>query len=682
MAKPKTLIPQLTENAIPAVEKDLTIRLLNRELTFGPFVNELGLNILKAGDKVPDSNGVPRIFLFKDGKVSSLEENQIEVGSREFWKAAAMGQLFGYPAGERHPVQIQLRHKSGITPDLTFSDPLDPEKLPQVDLPKAPRKPKWYHRVFSFGGNRRLCREYDHYMAEKERQANLAASCAAAVREAYGDKRIGISLNAEKREAEYIQAELAEGRLKKALREQLNLIKRDQGNLQQAIDTTVSVYGPVPKQLPGLKGKVYTQEQFDLLKPIDLKGAQVGGKTVTDREFGALALFAGNDPEIAIEAQKVAGDPEPVIDAFAEDGYSREEAGQIMSDSGREMYSRTLMIQRPSTGTYFAPAVQPARQKAKEALDAYQRGDKGPLADILARMVGSIGREAINSMGLDDSFYAQNELACDMLDMMERDPELKETVHQKYEQSEQAFQQRHPQFLKPPSFTEQMDTIRQVQEMKRLQMKSMEAKTALLNARLNGDEDKLSEEVKRGYIKDVLKYNLVRLMYKADVNMAESTSAPNPRNGTYKAFYEHANTLPGKEMGVGSRSGASSAPLAPNVIMQGGLGARAMPKPDIMSQIASPKMMAELDESLDKLIEKEGLGKLGVDELSDKLAQQHPDGNEYTNESLMDKLIDANIQPKEKPAGTEVPEQELQKAQDGQAAEMPAKQQAGQKIPQ
>jgi hypothetical protein len=45
----------------------------------------------------------PRVFLLKDGRVSTLQENNIKPGSREFWESAMKGQLFGYTLGGRTP---------------------------------------------------------------------------------------------------------------------------------------------------------------------------------------------------------------------------------------------------------------------------------------------------------------------------------------------------------------------------------------------------------------------------------------------------------------------------------------------------------------------------------------------------------------------------------------------------
>ena len=207
----------------------------------------------------------------------------------------------------------------------------------------------------------------------------------------------------------------------------------------------------------------------------------------------------------------------------------------------------------------------------------------------------------------------------------------------------------------------------------RLRARSQEAKTALLDAQLK-DKD-LDDDVKRGYVRDILKYNLVSTMYATDVSMAGSTSAPNPRNGAYLSFHEYIKTLPGSERGIGSRKGGSTAPVSPKVVMRTGMRSHTIPKPDILSQIASPNMMKELDEGLDKLIQKDGLDKLSTGELNDKLVVFGPLGTDYTTAKLMDKIIDANIGPQEQPTETVLQEKDVQKAQPGAEAEMQEEQQ-------
>ena len=71
---------------------------------------ELGIEVSNGGvGEVPVSNGVPRIFLVKDGKVSTLAENNMKLGSEAYYNAMLNGQVFAYPPGEKNPVQMQLR---------------------------------------------------------------------------------------------------------------------------------------------------------------------------------------------------------------------------------------------------------------------------------------------------------------------------------------------------------------------------------------------------------------------------------------------------------------------------------------------------------------------------------------------------------------------------------------------
>ena len=55
--------------------------------------------------------------------------------------------------------------------------------------------------------------------------------------------------------------------------------------------------------------------------------------------------------------------------------------------------------------------------------------------------------------------------------------------------------------------------------------------------------------------------------------------------------------------------------------------------------------------------------KLSSDELCTALAVSRPDGNEYTGNTLMDKLIDANIPPQEQPPEAGIREKDSQKTQ-------------------
>ena len=72
--------------------------------------------------------------------------------------------------------------------------------------------------------------------------------------------------------------------------------------------------------------------------------------------------------------------------------------------------------------------------------------------------------------------------------------------------------------------------------------------------------------------------------------------------------------------------------------------------------------------------------KLSSDELCTALAVSRPDGNEYTGNTLMDMIIDANIPPQEQPPEAGIREKDIQMAQDGAAAEMKEEQRSEQQV--
>ena len=72
--------------------------------------------------------------------------------------------------------------------------------------------------------------------------------------------------------------------------------------------------------------------------------------------------------------------------------------------------------------------------------------------------------------------------------------------------------------------------------------------------------------------------------------------------------------------------------------------------------------------------------KFSSDELCTAPAVSRPDGNEYTRNTLMDKIIDANTPPQEQPPEAGIREKDTQMAQDGAAAEMKEEQRSEQQV--
>jgi len=128
---------------------------------------------------------------------------------------------------------------------------------------------------------------------------------------------------------------------------------------------------------------------------------------------------------------------------------------------------------------------------------------------------------------------------------------------------------------------------------------------------------------------------------------------------------EETDKLPNNVM-VGQYQGTSSAPSTPQSIFREYMEGHIKRKPAVMDNVTDPKRMAELDASLDKLIAKEGLDGLSTRQLSDTLAEGVRDGQQYTTEKLMKKLIEANPLPQKQSEGPQL--------QPGKALEGPAEQ--------
>ena len=650
--------------------EDADIRYLNANITDGRFLDELGIDVTRPGQQ-PKSYGAPPIFVMKDGKVSTLEENQMEVGSRKFWEAAAMGQLFAYPAGERHPVQIQMLWEAS-SPKVRFSEKLDPAKEIPVQTPEPPQKPReprWYHRWFPFGNNRIICRKYDQYVKDEkvwraaaDLEAAKAKSLAEGIDKAYGNYRSSADfigrVQLEKNDAAVARHRFAEQKALMEAKRKAASNERASNGAEKVIGHVLSFYQPNPKILDEWvkkdptdptdqhSGSIYTKEQFNQLKPITLTDdLRIGAQKVSDREFAMLSMFAGAEPDISIAVQEVNGSTKPVTDVYMAEGYTEEEAKEIIVPTAWELLSRSVMqgVDKPrdDLGNYIAVGFQPARERALKALQEYRDGDSTRLAGILARMVGAVGRTGLSSYGVSDNFLGQNRMAAEMLDMMNRDPKLADAVRQKYEQNEAQFYANHPQYRKPLNFDEQVGVIRSVQKLEDLRDKSEKATKKLLDARIKGgEENELSEQDKVSCVRDIMKYRMIVHQYMT-TSQANTGVGNSQQNKIYDDFLENAVGLTAKYPNVkasfGSRGG-SSVPLSPSSVMITALTNRTVPKPEVLDVIGNEKSMAAIDASLDDLIRKEGLDKATTRQICDRIAIKNDLNGEQVEKMLHENM--------------------------------------------
>ncbi len=171
------------------------------------------------------------------------------------------------------------------------------------------------------------------------------------------------------------------------------------------------VYGATPVFHPefAIEGNTgYNRENFDRYLPeVDTSGFVVGGTAVSNEEFASLAALAVYDPDIS--GVHAIG-PEELIDIPSDVNMSITFHGHRVSCFGNQttqVDGKDVRSPDYRAGKFIPTEVGPAREKVKEALLAYQAGDRGPLAKIIAFGV---------RCGTDESWHE--------LDKREEDPRL------------------------------------------------------------------------------------------------------------------------------------------------------------------------------------------------------------------------------------------------------------------
>ena len=147
------------------------------------------------------------------------------------------------------------------------------------------------------------------------------------------------------------------------------------------------VYGAKPvfhPEFAGNEASGYEKNNFEKSLPeVDTSRLLVGGKPVSNEEFASLATLAVYDPAISCHLSDDYGliDIEPNEDASLQFHSHRV---VNFANEYRNVNGRTLLGPDPRAGRFIAAEVRPAREKVKEALEAYQSGDMKPLAKIIA----------------------------------------------------------------------------------------------------------------------------------------------------------------------------------------------------------------------------------------------------------------------------------------------------------
>ena len=169
----------------------------------------------------------------------------------------------------------------------------------------------------------------------------------------------------------------------------------------------------------GKKEKVSSFTQLTEIKE-EFKGIGPAGKNskLSDKDFVAIAIAETTTNEV------FRPEYEKLKKHKAFEGMTLKEVAENYSAHTFDAYSAEIMDKL--TGTI--PFVQAARLKAAEDLKAYERGDKRPLATVLANNLNFLSKKwKANNHALFDSgteFLFTSEVGQRMYGILERDPEL------------------------------------------------------------------------------------------------------------------------------------------------------------------------------------------------------------------------------------------------------------------
>ena len=431
------------------------------------FMELLGLEV-KPGDKAPESGGVPRLFILDEenpNQPRTLEEEGAEIGSMKFWEYARKGMLFGYAAGEKEPVQVQLK---GDNPgSLSLSEPLstEPGKLasrnqntgieqPEYqDLPKAVRQPGFFsrllHRINSnwykaeneaYEANRRerqriteenrVKREdYEKKVAEAKRPLDaVCQAVSAGLSKAFAAKRTEQQFS-----AEIADKEAGVKRKKmKAAQASLDSNAATAAQAASAYDRSISmmksIYGPKPSPLQDMVvGNHYQVDDFKKFTDIDLpEKLSIGEKKVDEKLFANIALHAQLDYSVGKIWDAHEHNGGSMLPGLMDEGLTEKQAQQAISHASGGMLIGDLLRDPPRVdfGQFFDSS-QKGREIARDAITDYQAGKKDKLAQIIVNAAKYTTNETKAMDAMDGhATITDTRLTGELLDLLDQDEEL------------------------------------------------------------------------------------------------------------------------------------------------------------------------------------------------------------------------------------------------------------------
>ncbi len=480
------------------------------------YLEKIGVKI-GPDRKVPKKHGVPSIFILKKDaqgveRQVDLADAGIELNSREFWYQAQLGNIFAYPAGSTKPIQISARFSRGH-PDLNYSRPIDPDKIPVAKSPANAghvyRKPSWFTRQLNKLFPRLRKRDCEIYNEQESLKktftdvSNLRGKGNRMNEELTDvlDEEEKLSGQKEKEQIvsamEYSQSSLQDREVGKQLyrdhtapkpvfhEEYLQNFKKDENYKAKNKHNSLLSLGT----------GYYTKEMFGDMKPIDNDFGKyvIGGEPVTQDEYCGLVAGCSMKPEFAYEAYKKSSEFDATaLETFKNMGYSEEKAKEILGRNVGTMIVTDHMKGnlRNSQGNVFKETISPAREEVFRILEEYKNGNKEPLAKVIQLGIETAVSETQNHTNMfGDNIYNQAEFAEAALGLMDRDPDLKDLAEKN------GLEEGNVQAL------------RGMAAMSRATAAREKAKVALAEGAL-GIKD-LTEDEKRKYAEEIITANLM-----------------------------------------------------------------------------------------------------------------------------------------------------------------------------
>ena len=190
------------------------------------------------------------------------------------------------------------------------------------------------------------------------------------------------------------------------------------------VSQILNYYGKEPAFIPehcGKSNKMYKKEEFkNYLKPVEVEG-------ISSEDFALVSYAVINDPKNI--------DPEA-----AKKSWKIKEGNYIdQIYKSRTMFTLDMAMSEPRANMardFMSFTLVPAKEKAKEAIESYNAGDKSKLIDIIANGVKEINGECIMTDRISDeppeiNFAVGTTMMSKMLDFAKKDPELYKGVKEK-----------------------------------------------------------------------------------------------------------------------------------------------------------------------------------------------------------------------------------------------------------